>query len=919
MKKLILALFFSALFCFGAGTVTSSCVQIGTGPGWLVTYSWTADASAGTVPPTGAQCLTQFLLQGYDIIQVEMVPGSPAPTSGYGAQLQDANGVDIAAGQLTGLSSTAAAFFAITAPPLNGNLTLAVSGNSVNSAKGQALVWLEPGNYAGQGRGVGGGGGKALANIATTFSSASSVAISVPGAAAKSITDCYNNATPPVLITNGYTVAVTNANTVTASWTGSLTGTCITNTSGVTGAAGPAGATGATGSAGSTGPTGATGPTGPTGSTGATGPTGATGANGTNGAISQIQVNGSNETVEGKLNLKAGTNVTISGADNPGSGSTDVTINATSGGGAQYTYQISDWAFTRTSNTVLTFGANCAVSTPCRVGPYTFTAGPYTITEANSHTGQLFVYIDSSGNIDAGYSAGTGNFASGDVTGGTGVTAVFGITAYPSCGTFPIERWTSSTTSGQWDATHVADDFTAFALPCAVVGGTNVTVVPSGDTYVVNASSGISGLTVGTTPVGSGTSGSVEYNNSGVLGELSLGTGVATALAAGVTGTGAICLASCAGGGGGGTVVQKTANYTLVTGDSGNAINFKGSGLNVTAPATPPAMPWIVEVCQDPASTGVLTVVRNGNTENGSTTQVTYLPGQCGTIKSDTVTGANYLVDAPYVAGTNVTFTPSANGSMTVASTGGSYAGLTLQTFTSSGTFTPGAGVTQVYVEVWGPGSGGSGANFSSGVAGGSGGGYAGKWCTVTPSVGVTVTVGTGGAGGTAGAGSAGSGPSSFGTCVVATAGSAPTGISAAGLSGYDNSNSLPILAAYIITSSLGTTCPGSGNSAGYSPIRADMGGCGAVGVTSAGVGTVGGSALYGGGGGGGSGSGSNAGGAGGTSAHGGDGGTGGAGSNGTSCTAGTAPGGGGGASVENTGGAAMGCAGARGEVRVRY
>lgn len=124
--------------------------------------------------------------------------------------------------------------------------------------------------------GGGGGGGTGTPNITTPFAAATSVAITVTGAAATSLTDCYDNATPPVLIVTGFSVAITNANTQTASWTGSKTGTCVTNSSGVNGTNGSTGATGATGPSG---------PSGPQGNIGSTGPSGPSGTSGTGTSV----------------------------------------------------------------------------------------------------------------------------------------------------------------------------------------------------------------------------------------------------------------------------------------------------------------------------------------------------------------------------------------------------------------------------------------------------------------------------------------------------------------------------------------------------------------------------------------------------------------------------------------------------------
>jgi hypothetical protein len=97
-----------------------------------------------------------------------------------------------------------------------------------------------------------------------------------------------------------------------------------------------------------------------------------------------------------------------------------------------------------------------------------------------------------------------------------------------------------------------------------------------------------------------------------------------------------------------------------------------------------------------------------------------------------------------------------------------------VKTFSSSGTFTVPAGVTQVEVEVWGAGSGSFASLPGSASGGGSGGGYARKLVTgLAPGQLVSVTVGAGGAGGTTTGTPAGSGgASSFGQFVSATGGS---------------------------------------------------------------------------------------------------------------------------------------------------
>jgi hypothetical protein len=67
------------------------------------------------------------------------------------------------------------------------------------------------------------------------------------------------------------------------------------------------------------------------------------------------------------------------------------------------------------------------------------------------------------------------------------------------------------------------------------------------------------GLTVGTTAIASGTSGRILYDNAGVLGELPVGTGVATALAVNVGSAGAFLTSAV-------TSITGTANEITVTG-----------------------------------------------------------------------------------------------------------------------------------------------------------------------------------------------------------------------------------------------------------------------------------------------------------------------------------------------------------------
>ena len=208
---------------------------------------------------------------------------------------------------------------------------------------------------------------------------------------------------------------------------------------------------------------------------------------------------------------------------------------------------------------------------------------------------------------------------------------------------------------------------------------------------------------------------------------------------------------------------------TGATTNAGAAFALKGANSDITSLS---GLSTALSVAQGGTGQTALSNVSVGSASVASNLS----GGSAGTIPYQTATGATSMLAAG-TAGQILTSGGAA--APTWGAAPASY--VQYQLFTSSGTFTPPAGVTQVKVTVLAGGGGGGGGEVGacatvSGKAGGNGG-VASGYCTVTPSTGVTVTVGAGGNGGAAGnnAGASG-GTSSFGTAISCTGGGGGSG-----------------------------------------------------------------------------------------------------------------------------------------------
>ena len=150
LQRIFLALLLVAAPAFAAGTVTETRATLykytdagATRVGETVTLSWTADASAATVPNTSV------VLRGY-VAKAITNPGSTAPTDNYDIAFGDPadTALDALANALgdRDTSNTEQVYPTVsgaTSPVyVNGTYLFKLTNNSVNSATGVVVLYL---------------------------------------------------------------------------------------------------------------------------------------------------------------------------------------------------------------------------------------------------------------------------------------------------------------------------------------------------------------------------------------------------------------------------------------------------------------------------------------------------------------------------------------------------------------------------------------------------------------------------------------------------------------------------------------------------------------------------------------------------------------------------------------------------------
>src|SRR5208283_2089708 len=137
---------------------------IGTTAVFALTFRCTADAATGSYPTTLVTPVVPSAVLGSRISTAEFAPGSPAPTASWSVTLTDTLGLDLLAGNGASLSATATTGVTIGSIPITSTLTLAITGNSVNSAVVTIVVYIAPANYAFNQKGGGGAVGSLTTN-----------------------------------------------------------------------------------------------------------------------------------------------------------------------------------------------------------------------------------------------------------------------------------------------------------------------------------------------------------------------------------------------------------------------------------------------------------------------------------------------------------------------------------------------------------------------------------------------------------------------------------------------------------------------------------------------------------------------------------------------------------------------------------
>lgn len=281
---------------------------------------------------------------------------------------------------------------------------------------------------------------------------------------------------------------------------------------------------------------------------------------------------------------------------------------------------------------------------------------------------------------------------------------------------------------------------------------------------------------------------------------------------------------------GDGNVTYTSSGGTITITGSANTINFDltGGGDAIDSIAVPAGTTPVV-----PDENGLMTfTVGSGIVITGGTNTMAFTLD--GAVVGQTITGDSGGALSPTAGNWNIigagNITTSGSGSsLTITDSGTSFQSINVQTFTTSGTYTPTSGMSYCIIEVQGAGGGGgattaTAAGTVSAAAGGGGGGYArGVFDAATVGASQTVTIGAGGAGGTSGGAGSTGGTTSVGSLISGSGGEAGSnagafaGTAVQGGSGGGAANGDFQIAGHAGSASLATTAAGNAGAGGAS------------------------------------------------------------------------------------------------------
>ncbi len=414
--------------------------------------------------------------------------------------------------------------------------------------------------------------------------------------------------------------------------------------------------------------------------------------------------------------------------------------------------------------------------------------------------------------------------------------------------TTPAITQLSKSVAGSADVTLTAAEaaYSIINFTGALTGNINV-IVPSNvnEWLMYNNTTGAYTLTVKTAAgsgvaITQGTRRLLYCDGTNVQFQDSVGTGTVTSIATGtglsggpITNSGTISLANTAVVAGGYTLLNAT-------------VDAQG---RLTAASTTTDLTTTVTI-------GGAYIYRVGGTDVAVTDGGTGL----STLTANNVILGNGTSAPQFVAPGTSGNVLTSNGTTWTSSAGSSIIKtITVQTFTSSVTYTPTTGMVYCEIEGWGGGGGGGGVSSQNNVAGGGGaGGYVKKTVSAATIGGSqSVTIGTGGtAGNTSGSDGGTGGTTSVGSIVSATGGVGGSGQSGGsvlggaggtGSSGDINATGAPGGFGVPLTASIALSGIGGSTSLGGGGASTN-GGTGNNGVASSGAGGSGGASVSGGG-----------------------------------------------------------------------